>query len=109
MPLGEVTLTTHTDAPPPRPDPQLHFHVIYVQYRYSLFLAACQLFSGKTFCENYVLNGQPVLEGPLTKNISTVDCNQVKCAVSLVHDCTDGCKFEERDSSRRIEWKLTNE
>ena len=50
-----------------------------------------------------------MLEGPLTKNISTVDCNQVKCAVSLVHDCTDGCKFEERDSSRRIEWKLTNE
>ena len=45
----------------------------------------------------------------LTKNISTVDCNQVKCAVSLVHDCTDGCKFEERDSSRRIEQKLTNE
>ena len=45
----------------------------------------------------------------LTKNISTVDCNQVKCAVSLVHDCTDACKFEEKVSSRRIEQKLTNE
>ena len=30
----------------------------------------------------------------LTKNISTVDCNQVKCAVSFVHDCTDACKSE---------------
>ena len=45
----------------------------------------------------------------LTKNIFTVDCNQVKRAVSLVHDCTDTCTFEERDSSRRIERKLTNE
>ena len=45
----------------------------------------------------------------LTKNIFTVDCNQVKRAVSLVHGCTDTCTFEERDSSRRIERKLTNE
>ena len=43
----------------------------------------------------------------LTKNILTVDCNQVKCAVSLVHDCKDTCTFEVRDSSRRIERKLT--
>ena len=33
----------------------------------------------------------------------------MKRAVSLVHDCTDTCTFEERDSSRRIERKFTNE
>ena len=121
-----VCVFTPTYAPPPRPGSiaacYMWFMFLYSSTGTRSWLDACQLRSGwQTFCrlqgcEDYVLNGQqPVLNKyecqlvSLTKNISTMDCNQVKCAVSLVHDCTVSCKFEERDSSRKIEQKLTNE
>ena len=98
--------------------------LIYVQYlsEYSsvfrVAYARYNSFLGKrsVWCkENNVLNGQPVLndyECPLvslTKNVCTVDCKHVMRAVSLVHNCTDGCTFEERDTLRKIEQKLTKE
>ena len=101
-----LTVTTPTYAPPPRPGPPLYPHMIHVfifqYYRYTLFLAACQLRSGQTFCllqgcENYVLNGQPVLndyECPLVSFLLWI-VTRLSVLYTLFVDCTDGCKFEE--------------
>jgi hypothetical protein len=86
-----------------------------LQTKYGILLACCKTEDGRSVC---IVRGLETLEMPpgspimneydcpllsLTRTIMAVKPLEILRAVSIVHQCTESCRFIEKESARNVE------